>query len=147
MQTIEYAALTAHFAQHSQKARMGYSVMVMRHGQPHCILAHPSLLTASEAACSEYIAVTMLYSQLGHCCTRVEKEKAIFIITTHGTARCCIVPPEYAERIQVMEAEAEAQAALEAQAAAEAQVALEAQADVEAQAPVEAQADVEVKAA
>ncbi len=105
MQTIDYGVLSAHFAQQAQKARLGHSVMVMRHGQPHCIVAHPSLLTEEETSMCEHIAATSLYSRLSHCCARIESDKAMFMITSHGLARCCMVPPEFSERARAMDTE------------------------------------------
>lgn len=103
MLTIEYGALTSNFAEQSHKARMGHAVMVTRHGQPYCIVAHPSLLTEAEIASCERISSTNMYSQLGTSCLRVEREKAMFMVTAHGLARCCIVPPEFSERARAMD--------------------------------------------
>lgn len=103
MQTIEYGVLTAHFAKQAQKARFGHAVMVTRHDQPYCIVAHPSLLTEEESSMCEHIAATNLYSKLAHCCARIESDKAMFMITSHGLARCCMVPPHFVDRARALD--------------------------------------------
>lgn len=93
MLTINYSQLTSRFAEHAQKARLGHSIMVLRGGFPFCILAHPTLLTPEETARCERVSATRMHTEISNCCWRIASEQTLFMVTNHGVARCCLVPP------------------------------------------------------
>ncbi len=100
MITIEYATLASRFSAQTQLARCGHSVLVMRQGQPYCLLAHPTILTDEEKNQCERITSTRLYTEIGHKSARVTREGVMYLVTAHGLARCCMVHPDYAERVK-----------------------------------------------
>lgn len=102
MFTVTATSLLHNFSLYTIAAKKGEPVLATFHNRPWCLLARPSILTDDEAATSTKISATEAYHHLSAVSNACAVGK-VFLIYSHGRARCAIVPPAFQTRLMPAE--------------------------------------------
>ncbi len=98
MLTVDFTHFSRHFGQYLQDVRLGHAVLVVRGGEPYCMLVHPSLLEDVEAAGCESVATTEIYRRTHQVCQNAASGQKRYCIMMRGHAAACLVGAEFLNR-------------------------------------------------
>lgn len=99
MFTVTATNLLHNFSLFTLAAKKGEPVMATFHSRPWCLLTRPSFLTDAEASSATKISATEAYHHLSAISNACAVGK-IFLVYSHGRARCAVVPPAFQSRLQ-----------------------------------------------